>query len=63
MALIRGATEMAPTFAEILAELRGQYVLGYYPSRSRNDGAWHSVKVKTSFATLEVRASTGYLDL
>ena len=33
VAMIRGAAEMAPTFTEILAELREQYVLGYYPSR------------------------------
>ena len=62
VAMIRGAAEMAPTFTEILAELREQYVLGYYPSRSRNDGKWHSVRVKTRFAGVELRTSSGYSD-
>ena len=62
VAMIRSAEEMAPTFTGILAELREQYVLGYYPSGARNDGAWHAVKVKTPFAGVEIRAASGYLD-
>jgi Ca-activated chloride channel family protein len=62
VAIIHSAAEMAPTFAGILAELREQYVLGYYPSDARNDGAWHAVKVKSPFAGVELRTSTGYLD-
>ena len=62
VATVRGAAEMGPTFAGILAELREQYVLGYYPSAARNDGAWHTVKVKTSRAGVELRAATGYFD-
>lgn len=49
-------------FAEILAELREQYVLGYYPSESRNDGAWHRIQVKVRRDGLEVRTKNGYLD-
>ena len=36
-----GAIEGA--FRDILAELREQYVLGYYPSTIQNDGSWHEV--------------------
>jgi len=62
VAMIRSASEMGPTFVNILAELREQYVLGYYPSGARNDGAWRDVKVKTPFAGVELRAASGYLD-
>lgn len=62
VAMIRSADEIAPRFEEILAELREQYVLGYYPSVSRDDGAWHAVRVKTPFAGVELRAASGYFD-
>ncbi len=55
--------EDAPdAFLEILAELREQYVLGYYPSENRHDGSWHEVRVKVGGFGLHVRARAGYLD-
>ena len=48
--------------AEILTELRSQYVLGYYPTQDVDDGAWHSVKVKTRAAGLKLRHRLGYYD-
>lgn len=54
--------EIAPAFGEILAELREQYVLGYYPSTSRRDGRWHRVRVRVDLAGAEVRTRGGYLD-
>lgn len=48
--------------ADILRELRRQYVLGYYPTRDLDDGVWHSVKVKLHRAGLKVRHREGYFD-
>ena len=50
-----------PAFRGILAELREQYVLGYYPSNARRDGKWHEVKVKLR-GSGKVRTRGGYVD-
>lgn len=50
-------------FRDILAELREQYVLGYYPSKVENDGAWHEVEVQVpGRRELKIRARDGYVD-
>ncbi len=49
-------------FREILAELREQYVLGYYPTVSRGDGRWHRVTVRVRRGGLQVRTRGGYVD-
>ena len=49
-------------FQGILDELREQYVIGYYPSSSRNDGTWHEVKVEVDGPGLSVRSKKGYID-
>ena len=48
-------------FAGILAELREQYVIGYYPTRAVGDGSWHDIKVRLQ-APGSVRAREGYID-
>jgi Ca-activated chloride channel family protein len=54
--------EIRPVFVRILKDLRGQYVLGYYPDTKRNDGRWHRVKVRVKAAGVDVRAPRGYVD-
>lgn len=54
--------QLRTAFAEILGELREQYVLGYYPSNSRNDGAWHNVRIRVRGENLSIRTRDGYLD-
>ena len=54
--------QMDEAFAGILAELREQYVLGYYPTVALGDGSWHTVKVRVKRAGLDVRTRDGYLD-
>ncbi len=49
-------------FANVLAELREQYVLGYYPTRNTAGGAWHKVRVRLRRSGLAVRTREGYLD-
>jgi Ca-activated chloride channel family protein len=50
-------------FGDIVNELRDHYVLGYYPSNRRNDGSWHKVRVEVSRPGVEIRTSSGYIDL
>jgi Ca-activated chloride channel family protein len=54
--------EIEPVFIDILAELREQYVLGYYPSNERDDGGWHRVNVKVRRLGVKVRTHEGYVD-
>jgi Ca-activated chloride channel family protein len=49
-------------FVQILQELREQYVLGYYPSNRKDDGSWHSVRVKVRRRGVDVRTHEGYID-
>lgn len=49
-------------FTAVLVEIRDQYVLGYYPTRNRDDGSWHRVQVRVDGPGLEVRVRKGYLD-
>ena len=56
--------EIAPAFSDILRELRSQYVLGYYPTEPKKDGAWRRVRVRTqgTEGRLGVRTRSGYVD-
>lgn len=47
-------------FANIAAELRTQYSLGYYPTNITRDGKFRKVKVRTSRKGAIVRARPGY---
>ncbi|MCH9646766.1 MAG: VWA domain-containing protein [Deltaproteobacteria bacterium] len=60
--VLRSLDEIEGAFQGILAELRDQYVLGYYPKRVRKDGSWHKVRVTVRQPGLEVRARDGYID-
>lgn len=47
-------------FAAIAAELRTQYLLGYYPTNRVHDGGYRKIQVKTSRKDISVRARPGY---
>ena len=47
-------------FAAIAAELRTQYLLGYYPTNREHDGAYRKIQVKTSRKDIAIRARPGY---
>lgn len=53
--------QLDEAFADIIRELREHYVLGYYPSRTRHDGAWHDIDVKVD-GPGRVRTREGYVD-
>jgi Ca-activated chloride channel family protein len=59
---IRQPEELASAFGDILAELREQYVIGYYPSEARHDGSWRKVRVAVERGGVRVRHREGYVD-
>jgi Ca-activated chloride channel family protein len=59
---IAGPEEAEVAFESILAELREQYVLGYYPDVEHDDGRWREVRVRVSRPFVRVRTRGGYLD-
>jgi len=60
--LLASIEEIEVAFREILAELREQYALGYYPPLLRHDGSWRKVEVRLLRPELEVRCRDGYID-
>jgi VWFA-related protein len=47
-------------FQQIAAELRTQYAIGYYPSRSSRDTRFHKIKVRSTRKGAIIRARPGY---
>jgi VWFA-related protein len=60
--LLRADTlgSLPDAFAKIAAELRTQYLLGYYPTRQEDNGAYRKIQVKTSRKDIAIRARPGY---
>lgn len=56
------AGQLEGAFAQIIAELRQQYVLGYYPQQTRRDGSWREVDVRVNRLGARVRTRLGYID-
>lgn len=59
---IEGIDEVEGAFESILAELREQYVLGYYPTDLRHDGSWRRVQVRVDGFGRRARVREGYVD-
>lgn len=53
-------TLLPQAFAAIAAELRTQYLIGYYPINKNDNGAYRKIKVKTSRNDIAIRARPGY---
>lgn len=47
-------------FEELLDELSNQYLIGYQPSYTARDDAWHEIKVEVDGEPLNIRARQGY---
>ena len=47
-------------FAAIAAELRTQYLLGYYPTNKNQADTYRKIQVKTTRKDISVRARPGY---
>ena len=59
---IERVDQATTAFQEILAELREQYVLGYYPSVKLPEGQWRRVRVRVRQPGFKVRTRGGYVD-
>ena len=44
----------------MLAEIKGQYHLGYQSTNARTDGAWRKVEIKVKRQDLRIRSRKGY---
>lgn len=47
-------------YEKVLAEIQGQYHLGYLPDNPASDGAWRKVEIKVRRPETRVRARKGY---
>ena len=61
--LLRADTiaSLPDAFAQIAAELRTQYMLGYYPLNKERDERYRKIKIDTSRKNVVIRARPGYL--
>ena len=57
---VKRARDTAAAFEEIASELRTQYLLGYTPSNSKNDGTYRKIQVGTHTSDYKVQARRGY---
>jgi Ca-activated chloride channel family protein len=54
------AKDLDKSYAEVLAEIKAQYTLGFVSSNRKADGAWRKVQIKVKRPGLKVRAREGY---
>jgi Ca-activated chloride channel family protein len=59
---VEGVAQVETAFREVMRELRGQYVLGYYPPARRGAGDWHDVRVDVDATGTELRYRPGYYE-
>lgn len=60
--LLRADTinSLPDAFAQIAAELRTQYLIGYYPTNKDRDERYRKIKVTTVRKNVVIRARPGY---
>lgn len=59
---VRDIKQVPQALARLLQELRDQYVIGYYPSKTRGSGAWHDLDVNVRSTGAKVRTQRGYVE-
>jgi VWFA-related protein len=52
--------KLKDAFAQISAELRSQYNIGYTPTNSTRDGAFRKIEIKPKGGEYKVQARAGY---
>ncbi len=57
---VRNEKNLLKAFDTLVEELRGQYVLGYYPSNTARDGRFRKIKVEVSSPDTKVLTRKGY---
>ncbi len=53
--------DLGRAFTEVMADLRAQYVLGYYPRDLKRDGSWRSLEVRAT-PGVRLRYRGGWVD-
>ncbi len=57
---VKRQKDMAAAFEEIAHELRTQYALGYSPTKTKHDGSFRKIRVRTHQGDYKVQARRGY---
>jgi VWFA-related protein len=57
---VRNEKSLVKAFDTLVEELRGQYVLGYYPSNTSKDGRFRKIKVEVTRPDTKVLARKGF---
>jgi VWFA-related protein len=57
---VKQIQQIDPAYAQIAAELRTQYSLGYYPLNEKHDGKWRTLKVEVKRNGFVAHARPGY---
>ena len=52
--------EVEHAYDKVLAEVKGQYHLGYQSTNSTTDGAWRKVEVRVKKPDVRIRSRKGY---
>jgi Ca-activated chloride channel family protein len=52
--------DVESAYDKVLAEIKGQYHLGYLSTNTSTDGAWRNVEIKTKRPDLKIRTRKGY---
>ena len=55
-----GMKEVEGAYDQVLAQIKGQYHLGYLPANGATNGAWRQVEIKVKRPETRVRARKGY---
>ena len=58
--MLSGISDLNKIFSEILEELRNQYLLGFYPEKSRLDGTTHELRVEVRREGAVARSRRNY---
>ena len=57
---VRTDEDLSPIFAEISEELRGHYLLTYYPQRPVQEPEWRPISIELTRSDLTARTISGY---
>ena len=55
-----GMKDVDSAYEKVLAEIKGQYYLGYVSTNTAADGAWRKVEIKVKGSDLRLRSRKGY---
>lgn len=59
---VKSIDQIGQAFQQVAAELRSQYLLGYFPSDLRHDGSFRRIQVRVRGHNYTVRTRAGYYD-